>query len=257
MGALSTIRNLTGGRLPPLTRTALLCGLGVFVGALLFFSPGAGGRPPATPLTHGVRLALPGDVRTESVVLLDSSAVYFPTISRVAKGGRGEVGQPEDSPFTSFPPVLQFDPAKPLGKDSSLELPRQVIPSAVLAIPLSAQEPLVTFGTKGFRDLKIEPRAAFFEVFPVQGGYKSIVSGKIAHLDAKKWNNDVVIDKNPPLVGNFEVILSVDSLGQAPLGAILRYSGSKSHDEAVQRWAASMDWSKRLPPGIYRLIVGP
>ena len=77
MGALSTIRNLTGGRLPPLTRTALLCGLTVFIAALVFFSPGAGGRPAARPLTQGVRLVSPGDARTESVVLLDSSAGHL------------------------------------------------------------------------------------------------------------------------------------------------------------------------------------
>ncbi len=257
MRALSTIRNLAGGRLPPLTRTALLSGLAVFVGAVVLFSPGAGGRPAARPLTNGVRLVSSGDARTESVVLLDSSAVYFPTPSRTVKGGRGEVGQPEDSPFAAFPPILQFDPAKPPVKDSLLEIPKPAIPGAALAIPLSAQEPLTTFGSEGFRDLKIEPRAAFFEVFPLQGGLKSIINGKITHFDAKIGGKSVDFSKNAPLMGNFEVVLSVDSLGRAPLGAVLRYSGSKPLDEAVLRWAASMDWSKRLPPGVYRLIVGP
>ncbi len=257
MGALSTFRNLAGGRLPPLTRTALLCGLTAFVGALVFFSPGAGGRPAARPLTQGVRLVPPGDVRTESVVLLDSSAVYLPAPSKVAKSGRGEVGQPEDTPFAKATPILQFDPAKPLGEDSTLQVPRQTIPAAAQAIPLAAQEPLTTFGSKGFRDLKIEPRAAFFEVFTMEGGYKSVINGKIAHFDDKNKSSDVSFDKNAPLGGNFEVILSVDSLGQAPLGAVLRHSGSKALDDAVRRWAGSIPWGQRLPPGVYRLVVGP
>ena len=257
MGALSTFRNLAGGRLPPLTRTALLCGLSAFVGALVFFSPGAGGRPAARPLTQGVRLVPPGDVRTESVVLLDSSAVYLPAPSKVAKSGRGEVGQPEDTPFAKATPILQFDPAKPLGEDSTLQVPRQTIPAAAQAIPLAAQEPLTTFGSKGFRDLKIEPRAAFFEVFTMEGGYKSVINGKIAHLDDKNKSSDVNFDKNAPRGGNFEVILSVDSLGQAPLGAVLRHSGSKALDDAVRRWAGSIPWGQRLPPGVYRLVVGP
>ncbi len=257
MGALSTFRNLAGGRLPPLTRTALLCGLSAFVGALVFFSPGAGGRPAARPLTQGVRLVPPGDVRTESVVLLDSSAVYLPAPSKVAKSGRGEVGQPEDTPFAKATPILQFDPAKPLGEDSTLQVPRQTIPAAAQAIPLAAQEPLTTFGSKGFRDLKIEPRAAFFEVFTMEGGYKSVINGKIAHFDDKNKSSDVIFDKNAPLGGNFEVILSVDSLGQAPLGAVLRHSGSKALDDAVRRWAGSIPWGQRLPPGVYRLVVGP
>jgi hypothetical protein len=257
MGALSTFRNLAGGRLPPLTRTALLCGLSVFIGALVFFSPGAGGRPAAQPLTQGIRLVPPGDARTESVVLLDSSAVYLPAPSRSAKAGRGEVGQPEDAPFAAFAPILQFDPAKPLGKDSMLKVPRQVVPDATQAIPLAAQEPLTTFGSDGFREVKLEPRAAFFEVYPLQGGYKSIISGKIEHFIVNKDNKSGFSDNNAPLNGYYEVVLSVDSLGQAPLGAILRFSGSKPLDEAVQRWAASVDWGKRLPPGVYRLIVGP
>ncbi len=257
MGALSTFRNLSGGRLPPLTRTALLCGLSGFIGALVFFSPGAGGRPAAQPLTQGVRLVPPGDARTESVVLLDSSAVYLPAPARTTKAARGEIGQPEDAPFAPFAPILQFDPAKPLGKDSMLKVPRQVVPDAALAIPLASQEPLVTFGSEGFRDVKLEPRGAFFEVYPLQGGYKPIISGKIEPLIIKKENKSDKSDNNAPLSGYFEVILSVDSLGQAPLGAVLRFSGSKPLDEAVQRWAASIEWGKRLPPGIYRLIVGP
>ncbi|MEK0437500.1 MAG: hypothetical protein RL444_709 [Verrucomicrobiota bacterium] len=257
MGALSTFRNLAGGRLPPLTRTALLCGFSAFVGALVFFSPGAGGRPAARPLAQGIRLVPPGDVRTESVVLLDSSAVYLPAPSKSAKSGRGEVGQPEDTPFAKATPILQFDPAKPLGEDSTLQVPRQTIPAAAQAIPLAAQEPLTTFGSKGFRDLKIEPRAAFFEVFSMEGGYKSLINGKIAHFDDKNKTSEVSFDKNAPLGGNFEVILSVDSLGQAPLGAVLRHSGSKALDDAVRRWAGTIPWGQRLPPGVYRLVVGP
>lgn len=257
MGALSTFRNLAGGRLPPLTRTALLCGFSAFVGALVFFSPGAGGRPAARPLAQGIRLVPPGDVRTESVVLLDSSAVYLPAPSKSAKSGRGEVGQPEDTPFAKATPILQFDPAKPLGEDSTLQVPRQTIPAAAQAIPLAAQEPLTTFGSKGFRDLKIEPRVAFFEVFSMEGGYKSLINGKIAHFDDKNKTSEVSFDKNAPLGGNFEVILSVDSLGQAPLGAVLRHSGSKALDDAVRRWAGTIPWGQRLPPGVYRLVVGP
>ena len=257
MGALSTFRNLAGGRLPPLTRTALLCGLTAFVGALVFFSPGAGGRPAAQPLTQGVRLVPPGDARTESVVLLDSSAVYLPAPAKVGKAGRGEVGQPEDAPFAASSPILQFDPAKPLGKDSMLQVPRPVVPAPAQAIPLTAQEPLTTFGSQGFRDVKLEPRAAFFEVYPLQGGYKSLINGKITHFVGKNEDNRATFSRNTPSGGSFEAILSVDSLVQAPLGAVLRHSGSKTLDEAVRRWAATIEWGQRLPPGVYRLVVGP
>lgn len=257
MGALSTFRNLAGGRLPPLTRTALTSGFTAFLAALVFFSPGAGGRPPARPLTQGVRLVPPDDARTESVVLLDSSVVFLPTPSKPAKGGRGVVGQPEDAPFASFGPILQFDPAKPLGKDSPLQVPSQVVPAAIEAIPLSSQDPLVTFGSKGYRWAPLGLRAAFFEVIPLQGGDKSIISGKIPHFDSRnKFNYDNLGEINP-LAGNFEIILSVDTLGRAPLGAVIGRTGSPSLDEAIRQWADAVPWGQRLPPGVYRLIVGP
>ena len=257
MRALTTFRNLTGGRIPPLTRTALLCGLGLFLLTLLIFKPGAGGNEPAWPLSDGVRLVAPGDARTESVVLLDTSAVYFPGKSTVGGGARAEVGQPEDAPFAASSPILQFDPAKPLGKDSMLQVPRPVVPAPAQAIPLTAQEPLTTFGSQGFRDVKLEPRAAFFEVYPLQGGYKSLINGKITHFVGKNEDNGATFSRNTPSGGSFEAILSVDSLGQAPLGAVLRHSGSKTLDEAVRRWAATIEWGQRLPPGVYRLVVGP
>lgn len=257
MRALATFRNLTGGRIPPLTRTALLCGLGIFLLTLLVFKPGAGGDAPARPLSDGVRLVPPGDARTESVVLLDTSAVYFPGKSTMSGGGRAEVGQPEDAPFAKVAPVLQFDPAKPLGKDSTLQVPRQSAPVAAKAVSLAEAEPFTSFGTQGFKGEGIAPRVAFFQVYPIGGAKIPTLSGKINHLILENQINGVKNKNNAPFEHAFEVILSVDSMGKAPLGSKVRLSGSKSLDEAITRWAQSVDWSKQLSPGIYRLIVGP
>ncbi len=257
MRALSTFRNLTGGRIPPLTRTALLCGLGLFLLALLVFKPGAGGNAPAQPLTNGVRLVAPGDARTESVVLLDTSAVYFPSKSALGGAGRAEVGQPEDAPFAKSAPVLQFDPARPIGKESTLQVPRQETPSPAKAIPLAEAAPFTTFGTQSFSGQGLPARVAFFEIYQMGGGPKPIISGKITHFNDKKGTKENFIVKNAPFTSVFEAILSVDSFGKAPLGSEVRLSGSKALDEAIRRWASSTDWSGQLPPGAYRLIVGP
>ncbi len=257
MRALTTFRNLTGGRIPPLTRTALLCGLGLFLLTLLIFKPGAGGNEPAWPLSDGVRLVAPGDARTESVVLLDTSAVYFPGKSTVGGGARAEVGQPEDAPFPRVASVLQFDPAKPLGRDSTLQVPRQSAPLPAKAVPLSEAEPFSGFGFQGFKGEGVAPRMAFFQVYPIGGSKNPILNGKIDHLSFKNELNGDKNDLNAPFNSVFEVILSVDSLGKAPLGGKVRLSGSKSLDEAIQRWAQNVDWSKQLSPGVYRLIVGP
>jgi hypothetical protein len=257
MRALSTFRNLTGGRIPPLTRTALLCGLGLFLLTLLVFKPGAGGNAPANALTNGVRLVAPGDARTESVVLLDSSAVYFPARSALAGVGRTEVGQPEDAPFDKSTPVLQFDPTKPLGKASTLQVPRRDTPAPAKAVPLVEGAPFTTFGTKGYAGDGLSPRVAFFEIYQLSGGSKPVINGKIAHFNDFNGNKDASLTKFNPFSSNFEVILSVDSFGKAPLGSEVRHSGSKVLDQAIRRWAAGVDWSGRLTPGAYRLIVGP
>jgi hypothetical protein len=257
MRALSTFRNLTGGRIPPLTRTALLCGLGLFLLTLLVFKPGAGGNDPAQPLMNGVRLVAPGDARTESVVLLDTSAVYFPSKPASGGAGRSEVGQPEDAPFAKSAPVLQFDPSRPLGKESTLQVPRWDSPSPSKAISLAEAAPFTTFGAQSYSGQGLTSRAAFFEIYQLGGGINPIISGKITHFNGKNGLKDDLISKNAPFKSVFEVILSVDSFGKVPLGSEMRLSGSKDLDEAIRRWASGTDWAGQLPPGAYRLIVGP
>lgn len=257
MRALSTFRNLTGGRLPPLTRTALLCGLGLFLLTLLVFKPGAGGVAPAQPLANGVRLVAPGDARTESVILLDTSAVYFPARSALGGAGRSEVGQPEDAPFARFAPALQFDPSRKQVQESTLEVPRREVPAPAKAVPLAEAAPFTSFGTQGFTGGGLSPRAAFFEIYPLSGGNKCILSGKITHFNDKNGNKNDSISLNAPFSSNYEVILSVDSFGKAPLGSEVRHSGSKELDQAIRHWVSGIDWAGQLPPGAYRLVVGP
>ena len=257
MRALSTFRNLTGGRIPPLTRTALLSGLGLFLLTLLVFKPGAGGNNPAQALTNGVRLVAPGDAQAESVVLLDTSAVYFPSKSALSGVGRSEVGQPEDAPFAKSTPVLQFDPSRPIGKESTLQVPRRETPPPARAVPLTEAAPFTTFGTRAVTGEGIPARAAFFEVYTISGSKKPIISGNITHFNNKNGLKGDLIKKNAPFSSVFEVILSVDSFGKAPLGSEVRLSGSKVLDEAIRHWASGNDWAGQLPPGAYRLIVGP
>lgn len=257
MRALSTFRNLTGGRVPPLTRTALLSGLAIFLLTLLVFRPGAGGNEPAQPLAGGVRLVAPGDARTESVVLLDTSAVYFPARSSLGGAGRAEVGQPEDAPFAKSAPVLQFDPSRPLGKESTLQVPRRETPLPSKAVPLAELAPFTTFGSQGYAKEGLSPRVAYFGIYPLSGSNNPVISGNITHFNDKNGLKDETITINAPFKSYYEVVLSIDSLGKAPLGGEVRHSGSKALDEAIRRWAASIDWGRQLPPGVYRLIVGP
>jgi hypothetical protein len=257
MKALSTFRNLAGGRIPPLTRTALLCGLSLFIGTLLIFRPSAGGHPPAPRLTIGVRLVPPGDPQTENVILLDPSAVYFPARSSNLGAGQAELGQPEDSPFPRTAPVLQFDPGKALGRDSTLQVPRQLVPSASKAIPLDQAEPFTTFGSQQLKPGTVAPRVGFFSVLSISGSEKPYIYGNITHNDIEISNKKGFSEINAPFLSIYELILGVDSLGKASLGAMLRSSGNPELDRAILAWASRVDWVRRLPPGSYRLTVGP
>jgi len=86
---------------------------------------------------------------------------------------------------------------------------------------------------------------------------KPIFSGKITHFNDKNGLKDEFFIKNNPFKSIYEVVLSVDSFGKAPLGSEVRLSGTKLLDEAIRRWASGTDWAGQLPPGAYRLIVGP
>lgn len=257
MGALSTIRSLTGGRLPPLTRTALFSAFCVFVLALLLFAPGATPQPAAQPLASTVRLVPAGDVRTESVILLDSSSVYIPQRAKAEGAGQGRLGQPEDAPFERPSPVLQFDPGRPLSLGSGLQIPVQSIPAPAQAIPLASQDPFATFGMRSFRDAAIDSRAGFYELYPQGGANKPIINGKITHFSGLNSENKNSTPLSLVFESNFECLLTVDSLGKAPLGAISGRTGSPELDAAIIRWAAGVSWGQKLAPGQYRLIVGP
>ncbi len=251
MKALSTFRNLTGGRLPPLTRTALLAGLSLFVLTLLVFRPTAGGVSPAPALAGGVYLVPPGDARTESFVLLDTSVVFFPSRSSLGGGGQGEIGQPEDTPFAKSEPVLQLDPLKTPA--SALRTPEPIVPRVASAIPLSQSEPFTTFGAQRINSQSVPARVAYFEVYPSGGALKPILYGKITHLGV----DNSIKTKNNSFKSISMIILGVDSLGKATLGSLLHSSGDLTLDKMILGWAAGVNWSGQLTPGSYRLQVGP
>lgn len=247
--------------MPPTTRTALAAGLGVFLLTILVFHPHAGGGPAASPLESGVLLIPPGDPRTESIVLLDVSAAYLPGRVSSVVAGQGEVGQPLDAPFAKFDPVLMVDPSKSdIGKLSDrlpLEAAKAVAASPAEAIPLAQWEALTTFGMKSLRSSGITGRSAFFEVYAMNGGLKPIIYGKLTHPGVNFSKINIKKQANAPLLSNIEVILGLDSMGKHGSGSLLRSSGDPVLDEAVLQWSAGVDWARQLPPGSYRLTVGP
>ena len=259
MRSLKTIRDMAGGRIPPLTRTALICGLVTFLLTLLIFHPTAGGESPAPTLSSGAHLMPPGDVQAESLVLLDPSAAYLPGRFALAGQEAGAIGQSEDAPFAQFQPLLQFDPGKFEEYDKRIlrETPKAASAPPAEALPLVGWGPFGSFGSTGFKQPGVPSRAGYVEIYGLSGANKPIISGNITHFNG---NLNKISDKNEnfsKLSSFIELSLGVDSLGiQAP-PAILRSSGDKVIDLSVIQWAAGGNWAQRLPPGTYRLIVGP
>jgi len=255
MGLLSTVRNVAGGRLPPATRFAVLCGFGVFVVGLLVFKPVAGGAPAALPLTSGTVLLPPGNALAETQALLDPSAAYLPAgFSKSPLAAVDDV-QVEDSPLAGFDPILRFAPGKPVDLTLESEKPVAAVPHA--AIPLSQWEPFSTLGSANLTQGAIPPRSFFCDVSDLGGSRKSILKGKIGNIIINSDKNGAKSDKDAPILSTLELIIGVDSMGLQAPAQIVRSSGNSGVDAAVVTWSTQVPWAKRLPPGSYRLTVGP
>ncbi len=255
MGLLSTVRNVAGGRLPPATRFAVLCGFGVFVVGLLVFKPVSGGAPAAQPLTSGTVLLPPGNALAETQALLDPSAAYLPAGSAKSPLAAVDDVQVEDSPLPGFDPILRFTPGKPVDLTLESEKPVAAVPYA--AIPLNQWEPFRTLGSANLTQGSIPPRSLYYSVSDLGGTRKSILNGKIGNLTIKIDKNGARNDKDAPLLATLELIIGIDSMGLQAPAQIVRSSGNPGVDAAVVAWSTPLPWAKRLPPGSYRLTVGP
>jgi hypothetical protein len=254
--SLRTIRDLTGGRLPPLTRRALVAGLVVFVALLVLVRPTDGGLPAVEPLRTGVRWVAKGDAATEAAVLLDPSVAYMP--ARLISAPEATMVGPkpsEETPFARLDRRLLSDPIK--GDEPPLKMSDPALPSLASAVPLAQADPFTTFGRVNLAQSGLSPRHGSFEVFGISGASKPLISGILPPLDIK---NQKLLDKNgknSPLTAFFEAIIGVDSLGLQGAPALIRSSGDQAVDRGILTWAAGVPWTKHLPPGSYRLTVVP
>ena len=256
MRSLGTIRDLAGGRVPPLTRTALIAGLAVFLAALVLVRPTDGGLPPAEPLRGGVRWVAPDHAPTEGVLLLDPSVAYLPgrLINPVDLPSAGPRPS-EETPFPRLNRQLAHDPQKTT--EPPLKLVDPSYPAPAGASRLASGEPFVTFGRANLPQSGLPPRVGVFEVYPIGGASKPSISGILPHLEGLNIkNSDKNVNKSP-LWDSYEAIIGVDSLGQAGRPAVTRSSGDEEVDRALGRWAAGVPWARHLVPGSYRLVVSP
>lgn len=256
MRSLGTIRDLAGGRLPPLTRTALATGLLVFLAALAFVRPNDGGRPAVEPVRAGIRWVGKGDGSAEAAVLLDPSLAYIP--SRLVSAPESTSFGPkptEEAPFSRLDRRLLSDPTK--GDESPLKLSEPRVPLPGSAVALAQAEPFTTFGRANLTRSGLLGRYGAFEVYVTSGAKKPIISGILPHSVYKNAEINSIKRENNPLYGIFEANIGLDSLGLQGIPAIVRSSGDKAVDRAIIDWARGVPWARHLPPGSYRLSIVP
>ena len=256
MRLLRSIRELTGGQVPPITRRAtLVVGILFFI-SLIVFKPQAKVYSRAQSLEHSVQLLPSGSALAENESLLDSSIIYLPpatTERRVATSS--ETIQVEDAPLPGFGPQFRFSPTRPL--DLPLETEKSQAPSAYQAIPLKDTQPFTSMGSANLSQNSMDSRCGLYEVYPISGANKPILSGKMPQKINFSGINPEKNGKSNPLSLNLELLIGLDSMGMQSQARLLKSSGDIEVDNALKEWSSSMDWGRLLPPGFYRLVIGP
>ena len=256
MRLLRSIRELTGGQVPPITRRATIAVGILFFISLIIFRPQAEVHPRAPSLAQPVQLLPAGSALAENESLMDSSIIYLPpatTQRRVVSSS--DAIQVEDAPLPSFGPQFRFSPARPL--DLPLETEKSQAPNAYQAIPLKDTQPFASMGSANLSQNSMEPRVGLYEVYPVSGAQKPILSGKMPPKTIFLDKNPTKNGKNATLSPNLELLIGLDSMGMQSEARLLQSSGDVEVDNAVKEWSSSMDWGRLLAPGFYRLVIGP
>lgn len=256
MRLLRSIRELTGGQVPPITRRAtVVVGILFFI-SLIIFKPQAKVYPRAQSLTHSVQLLPAGNALAENESLLDSSTIYLPPSSSERKiSSTSESIQVDDAPLPGFGPQLRFSPTRPL--DLPLESQKPQAPDAHRAVPLGDTQPFAALGSAELSQNSMDPRGGLYEIYPINGANKPILSGKLPIKIKLNTLNPIKNDKLAPLLPTLELLIAVDSMGMQSQARLLNSSGDIEVDKLVKEWSLSMDWGHLLPAGFYRLVIGP
>jgi hypothetical protein len=256
MRLLRSIRELTGGQVPPITRRATIAVGVLFFISLIIFKPQAKVYPRAQPLAHPIQLLPAGSALAENESLLDSSVIYLPPSSSERRvSSSSESIQVEDAPLPGFGPQFRFNPTRPL--DLPPESEKSQAPNAHKAIPLKDTQPFAAMGSSELAQNSMEPRGGLYEVYPINGANKPVLSGKIPNKINLSTINPAKNTKNAPLYPNLELLIALDSMGMQSESRLMHSSGDVEVDNALKEWSLSMDWGHLLPPGFYRLVIGP
>lgn len=247
MRALRMMRNLAGGRIPPLTRTALLCGLAAFILALLLFRPEAPSHGKAPAAKDVATLLSTEDPLTQRTLLLDESLVFLPPSGSTQSSPGGHQFSLEGTPFSGFPPQLRFDPGRRPDLPFETDFSKNIAPLDV--INPSKGDPFLTFSSTKVKSDLIRSRP-----------FRCVIKS----LEDPKQPSIIIEVGDFPKVNLFKdgfnglkAIIGVDSLGLLGRPTVIMSSGDMNLDRSFLDWFSGQSWEGRLLPGVFEISVGP
>ena len=250
MASPASLFALASGRLTPLSRAALVLGLGLFGATILLVRP-VHLAAPRLGLERPSVLALGHDSPwVERAQLQEGSALFMPGNGEDIRSG--DAAQPDASPFPPFGPELRHDPAKPLALPSSDATPRWA--GLDEAFPMREDKPYQTLGEKPSR---AAPRARLLSIQVISDNNESVLRKDFAAGDPLIKSHKLLNDRDLKITTAVEFRLGLDGMGLESRPYLLRSSGHADWDQAAGEWLGGLPWSAWLKPGSYRVVVGP
>jgi len=241
---LASGRVLLGPRL--LVWTCLI----LLLGAWAVLDPGHRAAPRLIPAPPETLLLPPRSPWVERAELADPANLFLRAPSRLADVP--VTAQPEATPFLAYGPDLRTQPGQPLGALPTTPKASSQTPTALLLKPDSY--PLRTLGQVAHATPPT-PRRPTCEVISDSGEvvFRLEITDDSPAGSIHKILSISSLTSNKPA----EFRMGIDAFGLQAKPFLTVSSGDPSLDQAALGWAVSQPWARRLPPGSYRLRVGP
>lgn len=246
----ASLLTLASGRIPLPARLLGGSGLALLAAAWILLDPGHTPRPRLQPVSPAALLLDWQSPWVERAELADPASLFLRSPTDLAD--LPVTAQPEATPFLAFGPDLRAQPGQPLATRTLAPSPSTQTPIDLLLQPESL--PFRTLGQKPALAPPL-PRRALAEVVSDSGETmfsQEITEGSVEKKIHKAFSDNILSIRNCP-----EFRLAIDAFGQQAKPFLLLSSGDSALDQASLEWAAGQDWRRHLPPGSYRLRVGP
>lgn len=241
---------LASGRVPLVPRLLAWSTLSLLLGAWVVLDPGHQASPRLLPASPDTLLLPPRSPWVERAELADPASLFLRSPSPLAEVP--VTAQPEATPFLAYGPDLRTQPGQPLS----------TLPAAS---PLSAPQPLsillkpepYPFRTLGqvSKPSPPPPRPPTSEVFSDSG--ELMMSVAITGTTQAKEIHKALSKNGINYSYATEFRFGIDAFGLQARPFLTRSSSDAAFDQAALEWVIVQPWASQLPPGSYRLRVGP